>query len=280
MSYFVDLIRRLRLSWRWALAQFVGVALFVLVGLAWTRLPEKHWWQVALSLLIPVLLAISLLELQAGTMRKLADDDGKRVKLVWGAATLLVWAAMFCACWVILDWCDDQFSRWASYLNSRAPAHMRATLFTFDHIQRWLTILEWILRWIIVPGKIAPYAMVSAEWGWRPPWLRVLRILWSWRWWPAMALVTLVGVLLPGYLFESVPSGSVTAQVWRVVLKLAASYLLGVGCWVLMLAWLAVLFGRQQLPPAEEALVPAAVLTGPEERSASVEADVPPEEAT
>ena len=58
MNYLKDLFHRLRLSWRWVLAQFVGIALFFAVGLAWTRLPEKHLWQVALSPLIPVLLAI------------------------------------------------------------------------------------------------------------------------------------------------------------------------------------------------------------------------------
>ncbi|MGA3262823.1 MAG: hypothetical protein ABSC47_02125, partial [Terracidiphilus sp.] len=94
MSYFKDLFHRLRLGWRWIAAQFGGTLLLLLLGMAWTRLPDKHGWQVALSLLIPVLLVISVLELQAGTMRRLADDDGKRVKLVWGAATLLVWIAM------------------------------------------------------------------------------------------------------------------------------------------------------------------------------------------
>ncbi len=58
-------------------------------------------------------------------MRALADDDGKRVKLVLGAATLLVWVAVFWACWAILDWCDDQIPQWAGYLNSQASAHMR-----------------------------------------------------------------------------------------------------------------------------------------------------------
>ena len=253
MTYFKDLFHRLGFSWRWILAQFVGILLFLVIGLAWTRLPEKHWWQVALSMLIPVLLAISILELQAGTMRRLADDDGKRVKLVWGAATLLVWAAMFCACWVILDWCDDRIPLWASYLNSRAPAHARGALFTFDHIQRLLTCLEWILRWIVVPAKIVPYAMASALGGWRFSWGRVLRILWNWRWWPAMVLAALVGIWLPGHLFDSLPSGSVQAQVWHVGLKLAASYLLGVGCWVLLLGWLAVLWSGQP-EPDEDAL--------------------------
>ena len=61
-------------------------------------------------------------------MRSFADEDGKRVKLVWGAVTLLVWVAVGAAAWAVLDWCDDQFPQWAGYLNSQASAHARAKL--------------------------------------------------------------------------------------------------------------------------------------------------------
>ena len=106
--------------------------LLILIGIAWTRLPEKHVWQVALSLLLPLLLAISALELQAGTMRSFADDDGKRVKLVWGALSLLVWIVIVWLCWAMLDWCDDQIPQWAGYLNSQSPAHWRAKFLTYS----------------------------------------------------------------------------------------------------------------------------------------------------
>ena len=89
-------------------------------------------------------------------MRRLANDDGKHVKLVSGAITLLVWIAIAWAFWILLDWCDDQIPQWAGYLNSESSAHARARVFTYDHIQRWLTILEWILRWIVMPAKIIP----------------------------------------------------------------------------------------------------------------------------
>ena len=104
MSYFADLFRRIRLSSVWVALQFGLTLLLILLVLAWTRLPDKHVWQVLLTLLVPVLLGISFLELEAGTMRALADDDGRRVKLVLGACTLLVWVALFWACWAALDW--------------------------------------------------------------------------------------------------------------------------------------------------------------------------------
>ena len=281
MSLFRDLFRRLRLSWRWILAQFVGAAFLVALALAWTRLPEKHVWQVIMTLLVPLLLLAAALVLQAGTMRRLADDEPRRVGLAWGAASLLFWIALAWAAWALLDWCDDQIPQWAGYLNSRFPANARATLFTYDHLQRWMTILEWILRWIVVPAKIIPYAAASALAGWRLPFRRALRILWNWRWWPAVVLAAWLSVWLPSHFFTALPHGTVHAQVWRIGFKLAGTYLLGVSSWVFLLAWVAVLFGRQQKqPPEEEAPVPALIVDGPTEGSLSAKAEPPlPEDA-
>jgi hypothetical protein len=263
---FVDLGRRIRLSAGWVGAQFVLTLLLIVIALAWTRLPDKHVWQVLLTLLVPLLLAISALELEAGTMRALADDDGRRVKLVFGAMTLLVWVTLFWACWAVLDWCDDQIPVWAAYLNSRASAGTRATVFTFEHIQRWLTFAEWLMRWIIVPGKIIPYAMASAQWGWRVPFRKIIRLLLRWRWWLGVVLAALVGVVLPGHFFAGLPNGTVTHQIWAVALKLVGSYVLVIGCWVLLLAWAAVLLGRSgpgKNPPDDDSLVAVPVGSGP-----------------
>jgi len=246
LNPFTDLFRRLRSKPAWVAAQFWATLLLVLAGVAWTRLPDKHAWQVLLSLLVPLLLVIAALALEAGTMRALADDDGKRVKLVLGAATLLVWVAVFWACWAILDWCDDRIPQWAGYLNSQASAHTRARLLTYEHLQRWFTLAEWVLRWIVVPAKVIPYAMASAQWAWRLPFRRVLRLLWNWRWWLAVVLAALVTVALPGRFFAGVPHGTVAHQIWAVVLKLAGAFLLALVCWVLLLAWAAVLFVRTQ----------------------------------
>ncbi len=245
MSYIQDFFLRLRRSRWWIAIQFVGTPLLLLAGLAWTKIPDSHWWQVAVTLAIPLLLVISVLETEAGTMRALADDDGKRVKLVWGACTVLVWAGLFWACWLALDWCDDQVPAWAGYLNSKVSAGGRSMLFTYPHIARWLTFAEWVLRWIIVPGKIIPYSIVSAQWGWRIPFRRVFGLLLGWRWWPAVIGAALAGVALPEHLFDALPNGGVSAQIWAVAWKLVATYLLVIGSWVLLLGWGAVLLDRR-----------------------------------
>ncbi|MGA2348894.1 MAG: hypothetical protein ABSF70_00560 [Terracidiphilus sp.] len=254
MILFRDLFRRLHLGRNWVAFQFGLTLLLILVGIAWTRLPEKHIWQVALSLLLPLLLAISALELQAGTMRRFADDDGQRVKLVWGAITLLVWIAVAWIAWALLNWCDEQIPQWASYLNSQAPAAARAKLLTYEHIYLWITYLEWVVRWIIIPAKVIPYAVASSQCGLRLPWRKVLQLLWDWRWWLGVTLAALLGVFLPGLLFTGEPSGSVHAQILHVGLKLAASYLLAVVSWIFLLDWAAVLFGHQKAVEENDAL--------------------------
>jgi hypothetical protein len=261
-----DLLRRLHRSLAWVAAQFWLTLLLILIGFVWTRLPDNHAWQVGLTLLIPLLLLVSLLELEAGTFRALADDDGKRVKFMWGAATLLVWVALAWACWAALDWFDDRIILWSGYLNSKASAHWRVTVFTYDHIASWLTFAEWILRWIVVPAKIIPYAMASAQWGWRLPVFRILRMLWNWRWWSAVLVTAVVAVELPRRFFVGMPHGTVSHQVWAVSLKLATSYFIAITCWVLLLAWAAVLFSRgasEASNPDDDSLVPAPVGSDP-----------------
>jgi hypothetical protein len=231
-----------------------------------------------LDLAVPLLLVVSMLELQAGTVRAFADDDGKRVKLVWGAVTILVWIAVGVAVWALLDWFDDQIPLLAGYLNSKFGSRARASLFTYEHIQRGLTAIEWIVRWIIVPAKLIPYAAASAQWGWRLPWRRVLNFLFGWRWWLGVVLASLAGVWLPSHFFNGPPRGTLTAQIWTLAGKLIGAYILAVVSWVLLLGWWATLFSQRRNPPVEEALVAVPVLTGPPDRGLRAKAEVPPTE--
>ena len=266
MSTLKDLLRRLRASLGWVAAQLWATLLIVLVGVVWTRVPEKHWWQVGFTLLLPLVMLAATLVLEAGTMRSFYGQDDRRVRFAWGALTLLVWIAVVWLAWFILDWCDDQIPQWASYLNSRASAHARARFFTYEHITTWFRVLEWIFRWIVVPAKVIPQAMASAQWGWRLPWRKLLRMMLNWRWWIGAAIAALVGVLLPSYFFNGEPHGTVTHQVWAVSLKLAGAYLLAIASWVLLLAWCAVLLVRDERrskAPGDDALIAAPVGSGP-----------------
>ena len=276
----LNLFARLARGWRWIAAQFLLTLVLILIAIAWTRLPDKHFWQVGLTLLVPLLLAISALELQAGTVRAFSDDDGRRVKLIWGALALLVWLAVGAACWAFLDWCDDRIFLWAGYLNSKMSTHARATTFTYEHITHWLTLAEWILRWIVVPAKLIAWGAASALWGWRLPVRRIIRLLFNWRWWLGVIAVSLVAVLLPSHLFAAPPPGSVKEQVWAVILKLILTYVLVVGSWVLLLGWWATLFKLPPAPSAGEELVGVPAFTGPPDRELKARAFPPADDET
>lgn len=264
MSKWNDLGRRLRVSLPWIGAQFWATLLVVLAGLAWTRLPDKHAWQVMLSLLIPLVLLAAVLVLEAGTMRRLVNQEQGRIRFFVGAVTLLVWIALIWIAWALLDWCDDRVPLWAGYLNSKTPAALRERLFSYEHFQLWLTGLVWIFRWIAVPAKVIPHAIASAQWGWRLPWRKVWRVLLNWRWWLAVVLAALIGVALTGHFFNGVPQGTVVHQVWAVILKLAGAYLLAVVSWLMLLAWAAVMIAHTKSAdgPLEDAQVTAPVRSG------------------
>jgi hypothetical protein len=237
--------------WRsraWAAMQFACLPLLVAAGLGWTRIPEKHAWQVALSLLIPILLAAGFLMLQAGTVRcllrhpRLEPEAGlPPVSLAWGAATLLAWLAIGWLAWSLLDRFGDHIELWSGYLNSRFRAGARASIATEAHIAWLLTYLERALRWVVVPGLLLPLSS-SAAWGVRRlPWKRAQLMWLNWRWWPAVLAAALVGVAWPQWFFSAPPHGSVSAQVWRVAIKLIAGFLLAVSSWLALLGWTATL---------------------------------------
>ncbi len=240
-----DWLRRVRRAWLWIVLQFAGVALLIALGLLWTRISEKHVWQVLLTLLIPLIVAAGFVVLQAGTfrgfLRPAPPAATRRIALGWGAATLLIWIAIGWVLWSLLDKFDDHTLSWAIYLASKASAHAREHWASYMRLNRDLTWAGWTLRWVIVPGLLMPLAC-SAAWGLRRlPWRRVLRLFIDWRWWPAVLVSALVGEAWPQTWFEADPRGSVHQQVTRVILKVIAAYLLAMWCWVRLLGWAAML---------------------------------------
>ncbi len=94
-------------------------------------------------------------------MRKLADDDGKRVKLVWGAMTLLVWIAVVWVSWWISRLVRQPVSAVGGLPQLESLASCAGYISShIEHIIRDLSLLEWVLRWVAIPAKVIPYAVV------------------------------------------------------------------------------------------------------------------------
>ena len=246
--YFVDWARRLWRSRGWAAAQLGGVALLAVAVMGWTRIPEKHAWQVMLTLLIPLLLVVGFLLLQAATLRSFLrplamerDSDPARVSLIWGAATLLVWLVIAGLVWRLLDHFDDQIELWASYLNSRFGAGWRAHIFSEPRLSWFFHHAEFVLRWLVLPGLLLPLCS-SAAWGLRRlPWPGLNRVWINWRWWLGLLAASLISVVWPATFFTANPHGTVAAQIGRVAFKLALAYLLAIFGWLAVQSWAATL---------------------------------------
>lgn len=261
----LDAGRRLLRSWRWALAELVGVALLIAAGLLWTRIPERNLVQVGLTLLLPVLIAVGFLALQAGTIRSLLggrrpvrdldrdpdpdldgqdeseDDAPARTPLLWGAAILLPLVAAACLLILQVDRFDDRIGPWAGYLNSRLAAGLRARIFTYPHLVTGLKRAGWFLRWVAIPGLLLPLAASAGTGLRRLPWRGVLRVWLGWRWWPVLLVLALAGEAWPVTLFTADPRGTVEEQMSRLALRLLAAYALAVVSWILALTWTAAL---------------------------------------
>ena len=133
--YLNDLFRRLRQGWRWV----VGPVCWHAAADPFRPRLDAPARQARLAgsadAADPILLAISVLELQAGTMRAFRRRRRQARQAGLGrrysAGLDRHWPAAF---WVFLDWCDDQIPLWAGYLNSKASAHARANVFTYEHI--------------------------------------------------------------------------------------------------------------------------------------------------
>lgn len=247
MTLFATLFRRLGQSWRWLLAQLALTPLLIVLAMVWTRLPERNFLWVAATFLLPLLVMVSFLELEAGTMRALIPQDGQRVRLVWGAIWLL---AASLPLWIGWGLCNDFASNciaWASYLNSQSPAHTR--LLTFDRSIRALLICGWALRWILLPVVLLPLATSVTQWGQRIPWRRVLRLFAAWKWWAGVIVASWMGVWLPSHFFNAPPHGTVHAQEWHLGLKLGGAFLLKLASWILLLGWLGVQWERIPATP-------------------------------
>jgi hypothetical protein len=280
-----DWLRRVRRAWLWIVLQIVGVALLIALGLLWTRIPEKHAWQVLLTLLVPVIVLTGFVVLQAGTFRGFlhpAAETGpqrqSRVPLAWGASTLLIWIGIGWVLWWLLDRFDDNTFSWGMYLSSKAGEQARTHWASYERLIRDLNWAAWTLRWVVVPGLLLPLASSSA-WGLRRlPWRRVLRVLIDWRWWPAVLGCALVGEAWPQTWFKADPHGSVHEQIMAVIIKLVAAYLLAMVCWVKLLGWTAMLLddaARGGSDDGGEPVPEPAILSPLESRQASVRLPLP-----
>jgi hypothetical protein len=226
----------LRASGLWIGAQFSWMIAWIWTGVAVLHLlggqKGPAWILNGLGVADNILIMIVATVVQTGMLRSLMRNRAKRGHPVWGAVALILWG-MLCL----------------------IAAEMQ------DYLQE--PVLQWLLAWVVVPAISFPFAAASAVSGFRLPWRRILRVVGAWRWWLAVLLAGAFGKLAELY-FDSLHP----AYVWDVNLatglKMGAVDVLEMGVWILLIAWLAVLFDLTGAPGGELRVKnPAGVLAEP-----------------
>jgi len=226
-----ELCKRLCASRRWVLAEFCWILVFAFAALTVANILSHLSWGVWISMPLVLLLLVAGVVAQAGTMRSLLNDGEKRIRMVWGILSMLLWMA-------------TAFGVMLLVAASHTP------------------VLTWVVGWVVVPAFFIPVVATSANWGILLPWRKLLRLVYEWRWWLGLIAALAVGVALPCLINAAMQSGNTTPSLWIEDLRACGIGLLAMGSWVLLLGWLAVLLARLK-PRSNEALAGVPALAGP-----------------
>lgn len=232
-------------NWRLWLVQFVGNAAIFLAFVWWLRFSDAHWWNLLASFLVIVVIVSAALLLHGGTLKyfQSAHQD-KTAKLppafrtaLKHLAAIFVWALIF----FLLRYCIGRLERYQftlpGYLRSEFPAWLRRMI-SEPRLDSIYSGSVSILLWVVLPGLLLPFALFSADKGFRglvafAAWRRTLRKL---IYWVALVITVILGVwcveVIMGWRLDPRTS-TLGAEKTSLVFRLLLAYLLGLFSWLL-----------------------------------------------
>jgi hypothetical protein len=232
-------------NWRLWLLQFFGNLLIFLSVVWWLRLPDAHWWQLLFGLLLIVITAAAALVLHGGTLNYFKgahQDPSARIRSALKNAVkhlpaLLVWALVLFALEWLVSQLDQYDSRVAGFLRSEFPAWLRKII-SEPALNNIYSSLIWLLRWVVLPGLLLPFALSCAAKGFRGflafgNWVWVLRSL---GYWIALIVGALLGVVCIGAIMGwklDPKTATLSAEETSLAFRLLFGYLLGIFSWLL-----------------------------------------------
>ena len=231
-------------DWRlWLLQAVVNPLLFALF-VGWLLIPESRSWQLGASLLGIVILAAIALLVHAGALAYFAESEEAAPPALTAAyrralhnlAAFAFCAAIMYLLWRSTDRLDVYQSALPTYVRSM-PAIMRRHLSRAD-THGAHAALVFLVRWIIWPGLLLPFAAAVALSGFRgfgegrvATW-RSIRSGWYWL---TIAIAAVAGVLLTSSLVDWRPfarRGSLSAESVSMAIRLFTVYLIGLTSWL------------------------------------------------
>jgi len=194
-------------NWRLWLLQFIGNAAIFALFLGWLQVPDAHWWQLLFQFLLMVLIAAAVLVLQGGTLNyfqsvhlegsKQAPLPQAFLRALKHILAMAVWVLVFYFLRSLVGRLDDYDQSFPGYLRSGFPAWLRRMISepALDNIYSGFVSL---LRWVVLPGLLLPFALFSADRGFRGlialrDWSKTVRSI---AYWIVVAAAAVIGVWL------------------------------------------------------------------------------------
>src|SRR6185437_10046407 len=175
----------------WALQLAGNILIFVLYT-GWLRLPEAHWWDLLLNMIVILLAAAGALVLHGGTLNYFSQAHAEPPALLAPNLkralkhflAIAIWALIFIFVCSETDKLSDYSYSFPGYLRSELPNWLRK--FTTDAAFTGIyNFVAGFLLWIVMPGLLLPGALLSSRHGLRGltrfgQWRRVLRHVSYW----------------------------------------------------------------------------------------------------
>ena len=241
----------LRTSRLWAI-QFLGNAVILLLYAAWLRLPEAHWWDLLLNVMVLLLAILGALVLHGGTLNYFPHAHAERTALLMPnfktalkhSFAIALWALVFVFLCFQADKLGDYAYTFPGYLRSELPSWLRKHTTANGFTSTYDFMVGFVL-WIILPGVLLPGALLAANRGFRGlarlrEWRRVLRRV---SYWVVLMLAVIPAGIVIMLLLEwkmNPATATLPAEEISLILRLLASYVIALFAWL----WVCSMVGR------------------------------------
>ncbi|HEY6308981.1 MAG TPA: hypothetical protein VI488_21270 [Candidatus Angelobacter sp.] len=232
-------------NWRLWLLQLFGNAAIFLAFVWWLRFSDAHWWNLLFSFLLIVVIVAATLWLHGGTLNYFQSAHQDKVAKLPPAfktalkhlAAIFVWALVFFLVRYWIGRLETYGITLPGYLRSEFPAWLRRMI-SESRLDSIYSGVLFLLRWLVLPGLLLPFALFSADKGFRgliafAAWRRTLRKL---IYWLALVVAVILGVCcveaIMGWKLDP-KTATLQAEKTSLAFRLLFAYILGIFSWLL-----------------------------------------------
>jgi len=229
------------------LVQFFANPLLAALFAVWLLIPVANKWYVVLNVFVALVIVILAMVLHGGTLNYFQDrdrDEAAPLKSSFGRAlrhvlAIAVCIGVFYLLWRLMDRVDAYSDSLPAYLRSTMPVFLRRhiTLAFLQSTYRWIAF---VVRWLVIPGLILPFAMATADVGfrgfWRAGFAGWSRAVWCLAYWFLLAAAVAAGVLAAPAIFGWTPNFATSTfryETVSLVIRAICAYELALWAWLL-----------------------------------------------